>query len=105
MKTVLKKKIILETKRHDFDNQLAYIEVWQNTSLKDCFFAEKDFLFSDGSVKVGGTKYFYSPSVFGEVEKEIRSIKPAIFSSFESLYYIDVNGEILKAGEFKDSHG
>lgn len=90
---------MLVTKRHDFDNELAYIEIWCNTVLKDCFFAEKECLFADGSLKAGAKKYFYSPPSYGDVEKEIKPIKYGIFGGedFENLYYIDEDGEVIKA--------
>ena len=95
MKTIVKKTITLETRRHDFDNQFAYVEIWSNTVLKDCFFAEKEFLFKDGSLKSGGTKYFYSPNP-EDPEKSIKPIQFQQFKAFGHLYYIDENGEVQK---------
>lgn len=94
MKTIVKKNITLETKRHDFDNEFAYIEQWANTILKDCYFAEKEFLFQDGSLKHGGRKYFYSANS-EEPEKNIKPINYENFKGFDHLYYIDENGEVL----------
>ena len=56
MRTILKKTITHETKRHDFDNEFAYVEICANNSLKDCFFAEKNSLYPDVSLKKGGQK-------------------------------------------------
>ena len=95
MKTIVKKTITLETKRHDFNNQFAYIEQWSNTVLKDCYFAEKEFLFKDGSLKNGGIKYFYSPNT-EDPEKNIKSIQCDVFKAFNHLYYIDENGDIQR---------
>jgi hypothetical protein len=73
MKTVLKKTIKLETKKHDFDNEFAYIEVWSGTKMKDCYFAEKEFLYPDGTIRSGGRKYFYSLASTA-VEKRIKQV-------------------------------
>ena len=43
MKTIVKKTITFETKRYDFDNEFSYIELWQNSTLKDCYFVEKEY--------------------------------------------------------------
>jgi hypothetical protein len=94
MKTVLKKTSILETKRHDFDNEFAYIEVWNNNSLKDNYFAVKEDLFLDGSLKPKAKKYFYSPFYGDEIEKEIKPIRLEKFNWFDKLYYFDEDGEI-----------
>ena len=59
MKTIVKKNICIETKKHDFENQFAYIETWHNAQLKDCYFAEKEYLWPDGTIKSGGRKYFF----------------------------------------------
>ena len=92
MKTILKKVIKLETKRHDFDNDFAYIEIWKNARLKDCYFAEKQYLWPDGSLKKGGIKYFYSPLKQEDVEKEIKPLNYDTFKWFNRLYYFDENG-------------
>jgi len=55
VKTIVKNVIKLETKRHDFDNDFAYIEIWRNAALTDCYFAEKQFLWPDGSLKRGNS--------------------------------------------------
>ncbi len=96
MKTILKKSIKLETKRHDFDNDFAYIEVWRNNILKDCYFAEKQYLWPDGSLKRGGTKFFYSPNADNFIEKEIKALNYLKFNCFDRLYYFDEDGEILQ---------
>ena len=96
MKTILKKVINLETKRHDFDNDFAYVEIWRNSKLKDCFFAEKQYLWPDGSLKRGGLKYFYSPETKEEVEKEIKSLNCSRFTSFSRLFYFNEDGVICK---------
>ena len=95
MKTIVKKTIIQEIKRHDFDNEFAYLEVWQNNTLKDCYLAEKDSLYLDGSIKKEGKKYFYSPFSGLEIDKEITPLKIAKFKWFDKLYYFDEDGEIF----------
>jgi hypothetical protein len=96
MRTILKKTITLETKRYDFDNEFAYIEVWANNLLKDNYFAEKDFLFPDGTVKKDGRKYFYSPLWGSDIEKEIKPVKVEKFKWFDRLFYFNEEGEILR---------
>lgn len=93
MKTILKKTLTLETKRHDFDNEFAYIEVWQNTKLKDCYFAEKEYLYPDGTIKSGGKKYFYCNTP-DDVEKRIKPVKYFNFDWFNHLYFYDENGKV-----------
>ena len=102
MKTIVKKTIKLETKRHDFDNDFAYIEHWQNTSLKDCFFAEKQYLFPDGSLKLGGIKYFYSPFSGTDIEKDIKPVNLNKFNWFDWLFYINTEGEVCSIYENSD---
>ena len=94
MKTIVKKVVKLETKRHDFDNDFAYIEVWRNNTLKDCYFAEKQYLWPDGSVKRGGVKYFHSPLHGDEIEKEIKPINYDKFNWFNRLFYLDGDGTV-----------
>lgn len=94
MKTIVKKTIVLETKRYDFDNEFAYIEVWHNNKLKDCYFAEKEFLFPDGSIKSGGKKYFFCNTP-DDVEKRIKPINYEGFKWFDLLYFLDESGEIF----------
>jgi hypothetical protein len=101
MKTIVKKTIILETKKYDFENEFAYIEQWSNAHLKDCYFAEKEFLFPDGSLKNNGKKYFYSPYSGLEIEKEIKAINPLNFKWFDKLYYFDENGDVLRIDDVK----
>lgn len=96
MRTLVKKTLVYEVKRHDFDNEFAYIEVWNNNILKDCFFAEKDGLFMDGSLRPEYKKYFYSPYSGEEIEKEIKPIRVSSFKWFDKLYYIDESGEIFR---------
>lgn len=93
MKTIVKKVIRLETKRHDFDNDFAYIEIWRNNTLTDCYFAEKQYLWPDGSVKRGGLKYFHS-SLDDEIEKEIKPINFDNFNLFNNLFYLDGDGNV-----------
>lgn len=94
MKTVVKKTQTLETKRHNYDNDFAYVEIWSNASLKDCYFAEKTFLFPDGTLKNGGKKYFpCNPNYL--LEKVIRPYDYEEFTKFEWLYYIDECGDIV----------
>lgn len=96
MKTIVKKTINLETKRHDFDNEFAYLEVWSNAHLKDCYFAEKDALYPDGSIRNFGKKYFFSKYTGEDVEKEIKPINYETFNSFDRLYYYDEDGNVLR---------
>lgn len=93
MKTVVKKTLVIETKRHDFENDFAYIEVWQNAKLKDCYFAEKQFLFPDGSLRNGGRKYFFCNNP-DDLEKNIKLINYETFKWFDNLYYVDEDGII-----------
>ena len=96
MRTVVKRITIHEVKRHDFENEFAYIEIWNNNHLTDCFFVEKEGLFLDASVKPEYKKYFYSPYSGDEIEKEVKAIKVSAFKWFDKLYYIDESGEIFK---------
>lgn len=96
MRTIVKKTIIQETKRHDFDNEFAYVEIWANNHLKDNYFAEKAFLFPDGSLKKHATKYFYSPYSGEEIEKEIEPVKYDKFNWFDKLYYFNEDGSIFR---------
>ena len=93
MKTIVKKEIKIETKRHDFDNEFAYIETWHNTQLKDCYFAEKEFLWPDGTIKSGGKKYFFGNNP-EYPEKEIKCINYHSFNHFDHLYFFEENGEV-----------
>ena len=95
MKTIVKKIVNLETKRHDFDNDFSYIEVWRNNNLKDCYFAEKQYLWPDGSLKRDGIKYFYSPNG-SEIEKEIKPLNYKYFNLFDRLFYLDRDGSICQ---------
>ncbi len=94
MKTVVKKQLKIETKRHDFDNEFAYIETWHNTQLKDCYFAEKQYLWPDGTIKNGGKKFFFcnNPEY---LEKKIKPVNYTNFTHFDHLYFFDENGQIL----------
>lgn len=96
MRTIVKKTINLETKRHDFENEFAYIEIWSNAHLRDCYFANKNFLFPDGSLKTGGKKYFFSKYTGEDVEKEIKPINYETFESFDKLYYYDEDGNVVR---------
>ena len=96
MKTIVKNVIKLETKRHDFDNDFAYIEVWRNHVLHDCYFAEKQYLWPDGSLKRGGIKYFYSFTDSNNIEKEIKPLSYELFDRFDKLYYLDGEGEVCR---------
>lgn len=96
MRTILKKTVHLETKRHDFENEFSYIEVWSNAHLKDCYFVQKDFLFPDGTLKHGGVKYFYSKYTGEDVEKEIKSVNCDTFDCFDRLFYYDEEGETIR---------
>ena len=103
MKTILKKTVSLETKRHDFDNEFAYIEKWRNTILTDCYFAEKQYLFPDGSVKAEGRKYFYSPMHGDDVEKVVKKVNLNKFKWFDRLYYINEEGDISRIDDERTS--
>ena len=94
MKTIVKKVVRLETKRHDFDNDFAYVEVWRNNTLTDCYFAEKQYLWPDGSVKRGGIKYFHSSLNGDEIEKELKPINLDNFKWFNNLFYLDGDGNV-----------
>ena len=96
MKTIVKKVVNLETKRHDFDNDFAYIEIWRNSTLKDCYFAEKQYIWPDGSLKKGGIKYFYSPLHGTEIEKEIKPLNYENFKWFNRLFYVNEDGEVVQ---------
>jgi len=96
VKTIVKKVIRLETKRHDYDNDFAYIAVWRNNTLTDCYLAEKQYLWPDGSLKLGGIKYFYSPLLGEEIEKEIKPLNCKLFNLFDRLYYFDEDGDICQ---------
>ena len=98
MKTIVRKTLVTETRRHDFDNEFAYIEVWNNTSLKDCYFAEKEFLYPDGTIKSGGIKYFLCNLDY-DLEKRIKPVRYKNFSAFEKLYFYDHNGNIVNIGD------
>tara|TARA_R110002167_G_C12182096_1_gene604695 strand:- start:108 stop:452 length:345 start_codon:yes stop_codon:yes gene_type:complete len=94
VKTIVKKVVKLETKRHDFDNDFAYIEVWRNNALTDCYFVEKQYLWPDGSIKLGGVKYFHSALHGNEIEKEIKPINLEKFHWFNRLFYLDGDGTV-----------
>lgn len=96
MKTIVKKTIHLETKRHDFDNEFAYLEVWSNAHLKDCYFAEKEFLYPDGSLKNSGKKYFFSKYTGEDVEKQIKPLNYETFTSFNKLFFYNEEGDIVR---------
>ncbi len=104
MKTILKKKLEIETKRHDFDNEFAYLETWHNTQLKDCYFAEKEYLWPDGTLKAGGKKYFFcnNPEF---LEKYIKPINYKSFKSFKHLYFIGEEGEYINILEVHRNDG
>lgn len=94
MKTIVKKKLCIETKRHDFENQFAYIETWHNTQLKDCYFVEKEYLWPDGTIKSGGRKYFFCNDP-EDLKKEIKTVNYLSFNSFDELYFLGENGTII----------
>ena len=98
MKTIVRKTLTTETRRHDFDNEFAYVEVWFNSRLKDCYFVEKEFLYPDGTIKNGGIKYFFCSNPI-DVEKKIKKINYKDFSSFDRLYFYDQNGNIINIGD------
>ena len=96
MRTIVKKTITLETKRFDFDNEFAYLEVWANAQLKDNYFAEKDALYPDGSLRKGEHKYFYCPYSGSDTEKEIKPIDYTKFTRFDRLFYYNDEGEVVR---------
>tara|TARA_R110002020_G_scaffold83932_1_gene208357 strand:+ start:132 stop:479 length:348 start_codon:yes stop_codon:yes gene_type:complete len=105
VKTIVQKVVKLETKRHDFDNDFAYVEVWRNNTLKDCYFAEKQYLWPDGSLKKDGTKYFYSPLHGDEIEKEIEPLNYLNFKWFNRLFYLDGKGSICQINSDFNNRG
>lgn len=96
MRTIVEKTITQKTLRHDFDNEFAYIEHWNNNHLRDNYFALKEELFPDGSLKPKARKFFYSPFYGDEIEKEIKPVKWDKFNWFDKLYYFDEEGEITR---------
>lgn len=94
MKTVYRVLYCLKIKRHDFENEFSYVEVFKNGVLKDCFFTEKEFLNKNGKIKNGGRKYFYC-AVDSPIEKQVKSIDCKTFCDFENLYYYDNDGLII----------
>lgn len=94
MKTIVKKNICIETKKHDFENQFAYIETWHNAQLKDCYFAEKEYLWPDGTIKSGGRKYFFCKDS-EDLRKEIKTVNHCSFNSFDKLYFLGEDGKII----------
>ena len=97
MRTVSKRTITFEVKRHDFENEFAYVEVWRNSSLTDCFFAYKEDINPDGSLKGERAKFFFSKD--GR-EKYVSPIDFVNFESFNMLCSLDVNGEIILGESF-----
>jgi hypothetical protein len=96
VKTIVKQTITLETKRFDFDNEFAYIEIWSNAHLKDNYFAEKDALYPDGTIRKGEKKYFYSEFSGEDVAKKIKPINVLTFKGFDKLFYLDEIGEVYR---------
>ena len=94
MKTIYKKLTATQIKKYDFDNEFSYLEKRCNSVLTDCYFAEKEFLNPDGSIKNGGRKYFYCNDR-NKPSKEIVSLDYKNFDQFDCLYFFDENGEIL----------
>ena len=94
MKVVSKNSILIKRKRHDFDNEFSYVEVWSNSKLKDYFFAEREFLYPDGTIKSGGRKYFYCPRGC-EIEKTTQKINCDSFSDFDRLFFYNESGEVV----------
>ena len=95
MKTILKKTILLETKKFDFENEFSYLEQWSNGTIVNCFFAEKEYLYPDGTIKNGGKKYFFSKDKGEDICKKIKCLDYEIFTSFDKLFYTDEDGEIF----------
>lgn len=80
--------------RFNFDNEFAYIEKRANARVQDCYFAEKDQLFMDGSLKPNGIKYFHCSDPF-EIKKTNKPINCLGFDDWDNLYYIGDSGEIF----------
>jgi hypothetical protein len=89
VKTVLKKTLVIETKKHDFINGWSYIENWTNGSLKDAFFAESNGIFKDGTLKSGATKWFVA-------ERRCKPVDWSVFDDFESLVSVDKGGREVR---------
>jgi hypothetical protein len=98
MKTIVRKIIGIIIRRHDFDNEFSYLEIYYNGRLKDAFFAEKQFLLENGSLKNGVTKYFFCENERNP-EKNINKIDPLTFADFDALFYIDYDGFIKNIKE------
>lgn len=94
MKVISQNTLVLKTLRHDFNNDFAYIEQWVNHGLKDCFFAEKESLFPDGTLKPKCRKYFYCPYM-EEPEKTVKQVNTSTFNAFENLFYFDEEGDVF----------
>tara|TARA_R110000787_G_scaffold275100_2_gene383525 strand:- start:190 stop:519 length:330 start_codon:yes stop_codon:yes gene_type:complete len=95
METALKRKVVYETKTHDFD-AFIYVENWENARLRDSFFVYAGGLYQDGSVRKGETKYFYSPYSAEAIEKEVNKIDVHTFKWFDKLYYLNGDGEVMR---------
>lgn len=97
MKTIYKKLTATQIKKHDFENEFSYLEKRCNSILVDNYFAEKEFLNPNGSIKEGGRKYFYCEDQANLI-KEVVSLDYENFSSFDCLYYFNENGVIVNIG-------
>ena len=98
MKTIYKKLTATQIKKHDFDNEFAYLEKRCNSILKDCYFAEKEFLNPNGTIKDGGRKYFHCEDNVNPAKKVI-PVDYENFLDFEDLYYFNEKGIILNIKE------
>lgn len=63
MYTVLDRQVRYRTLRHDFDNDWAYLEQFENDRFVGCFFTKKGNLFPDGTPKSKMSVYYYIPLV------------------------------------------
>lgn len=95
LKEINRRTITYKVFRFDFDNELAYIEQRKNARLVDCYFAEKDGLWPDGSIKPGYNKYFFCSNP-DNVQKIVKPIDCLNFDFFNHLYYFDDNGKIFR---------
>lgn len=95
LKLITEKTIVYKTYRFNFDNSLAYIEKKANNRVQDCYFAEKEHLFPDGTLKPDGNKYFYCANSF-DVKKTNKPVNCLKFEDWDNLYFISDDGRICR---------
>lgn len=93
LKVVSARKVEYRTYQFDFDNGFSYVEKRANARVTDCYFAETDYLYPDGSVKKDGRHYFHCFDT-AEPEKEVRAINCLNFDDFDKLFFINDFGEV-----------